>query len=171
MRLRALAGLTVIWILMWGNLSVANVLSGLLLAVLLTRFSRLPAPRVAARYSPLGCLRLLVWFLWELLVSAAQVAWQAVRPGPQPANSIIAVTLRTDSDLTLTFVALTVSAIPGSLVLEVRRSTGTLFIHVLGVSDPAGLARARRSVLTAERRVIEALGTRADRRLLRKESP
>jgi len=170
-RFRALVGLTVIWVLMWGDPSVANVLSGLLLALLVTRLSRLPVPRTRARYSPVGCLRLLLWFARELLLSACQVAWQAVRPGPQPANSIIAVTLRTDSDLTLTIVALTVCAIPGSLVLEVRRSTGTLFIHVLGVSGADGLERARRSVRTAERRVVDAIGTREDRRLLREGNP
>ncbi|MFD0657336.1 Na+/H+ antiporter subunit E [Thermocatellispora tengchongensis] len=120
---------------------------------------------------PWHCLRLFAWFVADMASSAANVAWQAVRPGPQPPNAVIAVTLRTRSDLTMTITALALCAVPGSLITEVRRSTATLYIHVLGVRAESELERVRRGVLALERRVIRALGNAEDRRLLAEEGP
>jgi multicomponent Na+:H+ antiporter subunit E len=52
--------------------------------------------------------------------------------------------------------------IPGSLVVEARRSTHTLFLHVLDVGDLAGVERFRRSVLDQEARLVRALGGHID---------
>ncbi|GAA5081694.1 Na+/H+ antiporter subunit E [Thermocatellispora tengchongensis] len=163
--------LTALWVLLWGNVSVANIVSGLVLAAGLTRLSRLPPTGGGARVSPWHCLRLFAWFVADMASSAANVAWQAVRPGPQPPNAVIAVTLRTRSDLTMTITALALCAVPGSLITEVRRSTATLYIHVLGVRAESELERVRRGVLALERRVIRALGNAEDRRLLAEEGP
>jgi multicomponent Na+:H+ antiporter subunit E len=72
---------------------------------------------------------------------------------------VIEVDLRTHSDLILTVVAEIVSLVPGSLVVEARRSTHTLFLHVLDARDQAGVDRMRRQVYRLERRVELAFGT------------
>ena len=46
---------------------------------------------------------------------------------------------------------------PGSIVVEARRSTHTLFLHVLDVRDDAGVAKMRRQVDALEGRVERAL--------------
>jgi multicomponent Na+:H+ antiporter subunit E len=166
MRVAPVVGLAVVWVLMWGNLSWANVLSGLVVAVVVTAVARLPRVGGAARISPPGCLRLLVWFAAELVVASTRVAWQAVRPGPPPVSAVIAVTLLARRDLAITLTALTISAVPGSLVVEVRRSAGTLYLHVLGVDDHHSLERTRQGVLDLEKRVIRAIGTEEERRRL-----
>ena len=56
---------------------------------------------------------------------------------------MIEVDLRTHSDFVLTVVAEMVSLVPGSLVVEARRSTHTLFLHVLDARDQAGVDDAR----------------------------
>jgi multicomponent Na+:H+ antiporter subunit E len=52
-----------------------------------------------------------------------------------------------------------VSLVPGSIVVEARRSTHTLFLHVLDAQDMGGVDRMRRQVMALERRVTRALGT------------
>ncbi|MCG5215785.1 Na+/H+ antiporter subunit E [Streptosporangium sp. KLBMP 9127] len=163
MRPAPIIGLAAIWVLMWGNLSVANVLSGVLVAVLITWLTRLPRVGGDARIAPWGCVRLLGWFLADMVISSSRVAWQAVRPGPPPVCAVIAVTLRSRSDLTMTVTALTLSAVPGSLVVEVRRSAGILYLHVLGVDREHDLEHTRLGVLALEARVIRAIGSGEER--------
>jgi multicomponent Na+:H+ antiporter subunit E len=81
---------------------------------------------------------------------------------------MIRVDLRSDSDLYQTLTTELVSLVPGSLVVEARRSTRTLYLHVLDVDTPAELPPARDSVLDAEARVIEAYGSAEDRERLRR---
>ena len=62
------------------------------------------------------------------------------------------------AQVVLTVVAEMVSLVPGSLVVEARRSTHTLFLHVLDARDQDGVERMRREVLALERRVVLAFG-------------
>ena len=73
-----------------------------------------------------------------------------------------AVNLRTPSDFVLTVVAEMTCLIPGSVVVEARRSTHTLFIHVLDVDDLEAVERFKQSVLDQEARVVRALGRHVD---------
>jgi multicomponent Na+:H+ antiporter subunit E len=74
---------------------------------------------------------------------------------------VIAVPLRTDDDLIMTHVGVTASLIPGSLVIEADRDRRILYLHVLGVSSDRDVERQRESVLRCERRIVMALGSRA----------
>jgi multicomponent Na+:H+ antiporter subunit E len=58
----------------------------------------------------------------------------------------------------MTVVAEMTCLIPGSLVIEARRSTHTLFLHVLDVGDQAGVESFRQGVLDQEARLVRALG-------------
>ena len=107
---------------------------------------------------PLRLGWLIAHFLADVVVASAQVAWITLQLHRQPRNAVIKVNLRTRSDLVLTVVAEMVSLVPGSLVVEARRSTSTLFLHVLNARDQAGVDEMRRQVLALERRVVLALG-------------
>ena len=76
---------------------------------------------------------------------------------------MIEVDLRTHSDFVLTVVAEMVSLVPGSLVVEARRSTHTLFLHVLDAQGPGGGRQdAPRRCFALERRVVLAFGAETD---------
>jgi multicomponent Na+:H+ antiporter subunit E len=159
----AVAWLTVVWMLLWDRPSVANLLSGLVLSVALPLVFPLPPVGPQLRLRPAGLAVFVLRFAVDLLHSAGPLAWQAAGGrGRAELNSVIAVSLRTRSDMILTIMAISLSATPGTLVLDVRRSDATLFLHVLGASDDAAVARARRDVLALERRTVRALGTRGD---------
>lgn len=157
-QLPLIAWLVLLWMLLWGTWSWANLLSGTLVAVLVTWLLPLPPVVEHARFRPLAVLHLVGWFLWDLLMSSVQVAWLSLRSGSARA-AVIAVQLRTDSDLLLMLIANTVNLVPGALVLDVDRTSRQLLVHVLLVRDEAEVEHQRRNVLVVEQRVVKAFGS------------
>ena len=118
----------------------------------------LPPLRMQLRIRPLWLAWLVVRFLADVVVASVDVAWKTLQFRRSPRNAVIEVDLLTRSDFVLTIVAEMVSLVPGSLVVEARRSTHTLFLHVLDVRDLAGVEQFRSRVFALERRVVLALG-------------
>jgi len=158
LQLSAVVWLTVVWVALWGDLSAANVLGGLAVALVVCLVFPLPRLRMHLQVRPLRLGWLILRFLGDVVVASAQVAWTTLQFRRRPRNAVIEVDLRTTSDIVLTVVAEMVSLVPGSLVVEARRSTHTLFLHVLEARDQAGVDRMRAQVLSLERRVVLALG-------------
>lgn len=158
-QLPLLVWLVVVWNLLWGTWSWANLLGGVVVALAVTWVLPLPPVVGGTRVRPLGLLVFLGSFLVDLVSSGAQVAWQTVRPSGIDRSAIIRVQLRTDSDLLLTILAESLTLVPGSMVLDLDRDRGILILHVLHVRDEEDVERQRASVLTQEERVVRAFGT------------
>jgi multicomponent Na+:H+ antiporter subunit E len=150
--------LAVVWVALWGDLTVANVVSGLIVATIVCLVFPLPPLQLQLHVRPLRLGWLLLRFVGDVVVASAEVAWKTVHFHRQPRNAVIEVDLRTRSDFVLTVVAEMVSLVPGSLVVEARRSTYTLFLHVLDARNAEGVDRMRRQVFALERRVVLAFG-------------
>ncbi|WP_433889580.1 Na+/H+ antiporter subunit E [Streptomyces sp. CA-111067] len=155
--------LIVVWVLLWGKVTAGNVLSGLVVGVLLCLAFPLPPLDLELRLHPAGIVRFAARFLFDLTVSGLRTVWQILSPGPLPC-AVLAVPLRSRGDLMLTATAIAISAVPGSVVLELQRATGTVFVHFMGYgTGPAATeAHARADVQRLERLVVRAFGTRAD---------
>jgi multicomponent Na+:H+ antiporter subunit E len=158
LQLPMLIWLTVVWVALWGDVSVLTVVGGFLVATIGCLVFPLPPLRLDVRIRILALLWLVLRFAADVVVSSFQVAWVVLRPSRPLRNAVVEVNLRTPSDFVLTVVAEMTCLIPGSLVVEARRSTHTLFLHVLDVGDRAGAERFRASVLAQEARVVRALG-------------
>lgn len=157
-----LVGLVVLWMMLWQEISLLSIVSGLIVATFVMRLFYLPPVELAGRFNVWYAIKYLVYFIWHLALASWQVAWLAVRPGPVPTTSIIAVRLRTRSDFILTMVALTNSLIPGSLVAEVDRFNSTLYLHVLNTPTQRELRKMRREVRTIERLLVGAVGSKSE---------
>lgn len=153
----AWAWLTVAWVVMWGNLSFANVLGGMVVGALLLAVLRMPPISIGVRPHPLRALLLLVRFLLDVVVASFHVAWLAVRPGPTPRASVITTQLHTRNELFATITAEMMSLVPGSLVIDLDPGSGLLSMHVLDVATPEQAEAFRTRVLAQERRVLAAL--------------
>ena len=156
------AWLTLVWVLLWGELSMANVVVGIGVATLVMVVFPLPPLRMRLRVRPAWLLWLIVHFLGSVVVATVQVARTTLSFGRTPRNAVIRVTLRTSSDFVLTVVAELTSLVPGSIVLEADRASSSLLIHVLDVHDAADTDRMRVATLALERRVIMAVGAEID---------
>jgi len=157
-----LLGLVITWMALWHEVSWMSLVSGVLVSIVAMRLFYLPPVELAGRFNLWWAVRYLAYFLWHLGLASAQVAWLAVRPGPPPRTGIIAMRLRTHSDFLLTMVGLTVSLIPGSLVVEVDRFGSVLYLHVLNTPTEREIERARRQTARIEELLIRAVGSRED---------
>lgn len=151
--------LTVVWVLLWGDLSVANVLGGLVVALVVGFTLRMPSVHFTGRIHLLSLLYLVAVFVRDLVVASAQVMALAFTPGRVPRSAVVAVQLRSPSDLYITLTAAVTSLVPGSIVVEAHRTTGMLYVHILDVGISGGLEKARTHVLDNEARVLRAIAS------------
>jgi multicomponent Na+:H+ antiporter subunit E len=154
--------LTLVWVALWGDLSAANLLGGLTVALVVCLVFPLPPLRMDLHVRPLRLGWLVLHFLGDVVAASVEVARVTMMFHRQPSNAVIEVDLRTRSDFVLTIVAEMVSLVPGSLVVEARRSTHTLFLHVLDARNMAGVDKMRSQVFALERRVVLAFGTETE---------
>jgi len=157
-----LLGLLLTWMLLWREFSWLSLASGVVVSIIAMRLFYLPPVILAGRFNAWWALRFLGYFLWHLAAASVQVAWLALRPGPPPRTAIIAARLRTRSDFVMTLVALTISLIPGSLVVEVDRFASTLYLHVLNTPTQREVRLMREQIARIERLLVRTLGSRAE---------
>jgi multicomponent Na+:H+ antiporter subunit E len=162
----ALGWLVLVWNLLWGEFSWANLLGGTLVGIAVLLFFPLPPVTFGGRLRPRALLVLLVTFVFELVIASVRVAAIAVRPGYRPRGAIIRVRLQVRTDLNLALTAELLSLVPGTLILEVDRDGGELYVHVLDVRRPQDLIDSRARVLAVEERLVRAVGSDAELRLL-----
>lgn len=161
------AGLVVLWMLLWGQFTWVSLVTGLALALLVSTVFYLPAVRLSGRFNPGRALLFFLRLLVDIVRASLQIAWLVVSPRYRPSNAVIAVPLRTRSDLVMTFTAEAISLVPGSIVLDIDRETATLYLHALDVHSVEQIPALKREVLATERRLILAAGSADDLRRLR----
>lgn len=154
--------LTAVWVLLWGDLSVANVAGGALVSLVVVTVFPLPPIAFTGKVHPVGLLRLVLWFARDLTVASAHVAYLAMRPGRQPMNAMIAVPLHSRGDLYLMITAELVSLVPGSLLVETSHEDFTLYLHILDTNTMEDVEHARRKAYEQEERVVLALASDAE---------
>ena len=160
-------GLVLLWMLLWGEFTWLSLLTGVVLGLLVSVAFYLPAVALSGRLNILYALAFAGRLLLDIVVASLQIAWSAVNPRYRPSNAIIAVPLRTRSDLVMTFTAEAVSLVPGSIVLDLDRETATLYLHAFNVRSQDDVPALKRSVLATERRLILAAGSADDLARLR----
>jgi multicomponent Na+:H+ antiporter subunit E len=128
-RLLTLALLVVAWCALWGAVSVANVVSGTLVAVAATMFAGVDRAAGGIRVFPL------VQFVWlvvvDLVVSTLQVAWEILTPTDYTDEAIIAVDTRIDARSHFLMLVVAITVTPGTAVVDADVDTGRFYLHVL----------------------------------------
>ena len=141
------------WVAVTGEVSVANLLEGAVLAGLLVLLLRVPLRRRFRLGKVPKALGLLLYFLKEILLSNAAVARSLLSPVSSLTPGIVAVPLDLKSDAGITVLANLITLTPGTLSLDVSPDRKTLFVHALHVEDPDAFRREVKEGF--ERRVKE----------------
>ncbi|MDD9370571.1 MAG: Na+/H+ antiporter subunit E [Acidimicrobiales bacterium] len=149
--------LVVIWLLAWGSVTWANLLSGIAVAVGIVvvvpdvrRASHLPIVR------PLPALRLVGSMLRDVVVSNVVLAGQVLSRRPQIATGVVRVPLAGCSDEVLTVIANLVAMTPGTMPIEVDQHPTVLYVHVLHLDHPD---EVRRRIWHLRDLVVRTFGT------------
>lgn len=165
-----LVWLVIVWGALWQDFSPGNLLFGALLAVLVARMFYLPPVEVSGRFNILHAVPFALRFLGRVAAASVEVMYLAAVRGPRVISSVVAVPLRSHQDLMVTATGHVISLIPGSLVVEVDRSTSTLYLHGLNVSSPEEVANLRREVRSIEADLIRIMGSREELEAIRQEA-
>lgn len=151
--------LAVMWMLLWGDPTAANLLVGFVLGFLVLWLLPMPQVGFEGRVWIPGMITLLALFVWDVLVAAVHIARYALSPKRTPHGAIIRVQLRSHSDVLLTITAQFTSLVPGSVVVEAHRMTGVVYVHVFDAEVSGGIDAAKATVLEQERRIMYALAS------------
>lgn len=155
-RLGALTLLVIVWMALWGELSLATALGGVAVGTVALFVGPRAEPGGTTRFRPLHLVRYLGFFLWELVQATTSVAWEVVTPGTGVREGVVRVPVQDLSGGVVTIIANTISLIPGTLTLEVRREPDpVLYIHVLHMQE---VEEAREEIRRVESRARAAFG-------------
>ena len=157
-RVLAVAWLTGLWVLLWRDASIPNILGGLVIGGLCVLLSPGRPGAIEHRIRPLAFLKFLGVFAVKLVEANIVLAREVVTPENHIKTGIVAVPIPGASDLVLTIVANAVSLTPGTLTLDTRlEPEPTVYVHVLHLHD---LDRARAEVVEIADLVQAALPRR-----------
>lgn len=142
MRTRSLVAIgwaTVVWVALWGTISVANLLAGAAVGIatvaLVPVTDRQETAGTRAAFRPVAALGFLGYFVRLLVVASAVVAWEVVTPRNRIHQGIIRLPLRTRSRGVATVIANAISLTPGTVTIEVADDPLTLYVHVLHLRE------------------------------------
>jgi multicomponent Na+:H+ antiporter subunit E len=145
--------LVAIWVLLWGELSVANALSGVLVAVVLGLLS--PSAPSAGRlaFHPVGIAHLVGHFVLVLVRSNLGLIPQVLGRTSELDPGVIVVRLPGASDGLLTMVANMMALTPGNMPVGATADPPEIHLHLLRMSDEPAIQE--------EARILHRLGVAA----------
>jgi multicomponent Na+:H+ antiporter subunit E len=143
-----LLGLVVIWVLAWGSLSVANVLSGLAVAGVMLWLApdTFPGVRRPASVRVGAVVRFVAYVAAQVIVSNLALSRVVLARRSRIRTGVMAVPLPELSDGLLTLVVNVMALSPGTIPLQLTREPRVLYVHVLQMDD-----------IEASRRQVERL--------------
>jgi multicomponent Na+:H+ antiporter subunit E len=150
----------VLWESLWGNFTVANLLSGVAVSIGLVLLVRLPGASLrsygAGRVRPIRTLWFLVFFVVKVVQANVSLAWEVVTPRNTIEPGILGIPIRDCSDALVTLIANAFTLTPGSLTIEVLEDPTVIYVHVLHLNDPE---KVRRDLLHLAEMAVRAFGT------------
>lgn len=149
----------IIWVMLWGEVTFANVLSGILVATLLNLAMPIP-PNSALDINFGGMVRLFGSWTIDFVKASISVSWLAIRRDDPPPTAIIKVPMRTNDDISLTTAMALINLQPGGIIVDIDKRKKTLTMHLLDASSTGKVAEQINQLTRIERRVIRAFENR-----------
>jgi multicomponent Na+:H+ antiporter subunit E len=147
--------LVALWLLAWGEISLANVLSGVVVAAaLLAAFPLERLSRERRRLRPLGVARLIGYVATQLVTSNLVMAREVLRRRPRAQPGVLAHRLERPSEEIITLMTSVIALSPGTMTVDVDRSSSVVYVHFLFLRD---VAAARAALTRLEHLAVRAL--------------
>ena len=151
--------ITIVWVFLWGEISSANILAGVLVGLVVQTLLPLPTVGYHGRIRPRWLFRLVYRFVVDLFVASFQVAFLALNRRHLPHSGVVRVRLRSSADLYVVVVSEIASLVPGSVVVEGLRQRGVVYVHILDLEGTGGVEGVRQMILDIEKRVLMAMAS------------
>ena len=152
--------LVVAWVALWREVTVANAVSGLLVAGLVVWLFP-PAQESPVGVRPLALVRFVVATAVSIVRANLVVAWEVVTPSNRINEGVVAVELASNNPVVVTLVSHAIILAPGTMVIDIDRGSEglptMLYVHVLHLRS---VERVRRDVLELEALALAAVSGR-----------
>ena len=160
MRIAArIALLTGLWLLAWGEISAANLVSGILVsAALLAAFPPASDPSARVRIRPLGLARLAGYIAVQLVTSNVVMTREILRRRSTMQPGVVAHRLQSPSEHVVTVMTGVIALSPGTMTVDVDPESTTIHVHFLFLRDEND---ARALLARLEALVVSAVSTRS----------
>lgn len=148
--------LAIIWVTVRGEVSAAQIVVGLILAIGIVGFLRKTYHQEHSFRRPVSIVLYLISFLKELTVANLQVLRIVLSPGALRIRpGIIAYQTRCKTPLGVTSLANSITLTPGTLTVDVSADASIIFVHTLNIENPDEVRAAIKRGL--EDPIIEAI--------------
>jgi multicomponent Na+:H+ antiporter subunit E len=143
--------LIVLWVALWGEVSIANIATGLIVAVALSIL--FPGSRRSKHRIRIIPATMFFFYMLRSIIAASWTVILAVLVPNQKRRhvEIFRIKLESTSTLIRAVIANTISLTPGTVIVSVDPDTSVMDIHVLGQIDPE---RFRKQINRHEQRVM-----------------
>lgn len=142
------------WAFFTGSFAAWNLLLGFAVAFL-TLWVTKPLYNDPGYFRRLRKLvTLMIYFLYELIVSSVRVVWDVITPTLHTRPGIVAVPLDARTETEIMLVANLISLTPGTLSLDISEDRQTLYVHAMFIDGDLDDLRAEIKA-GMERRVLE----------------
>ena len=144
------------WCLLMGEVTVANLVGGLLVGLFIVLALPLPAMPVEGISVSWGKLIVFAagWFV-DLLEASIRVGWLAVRPQPVPKTAILELPMRLDNEFVLSLAVTLYNLQPGGTVTDIDIANRMITVHILDARDEAQIQHEINAVAHLEASFIE----------------
>jgi multicomponent Na+:H+ antiporter subunit E len=147
--------LVILWLLAWGDISVANIVSGVAVAaLLLLAFPVRGRGDGSVGLNVGGALRLAGYVVAQLVVSNLIMTREILRRRPGGHSGVLAYRLEHPSEQVLTLMTSIISLSPGTMTVDVASDSTTVYVHFFNLGD---IEAARASLARLERLVAGAI--------------
>ncbi len=156
--------LIVAWVAFWRDVSLANIVSGVLVAGAVVWLFPPERDNARLRIRPLALLRFFGTSMISIVRANFFVAWEVVTPANQINEGVVAVELESNHPVVITLVSHAIILAPGTMVIDIDRGTEDratkLYIHVLHLRT---VEEVRKEVLQLEALALAAVSSTNDR--------
>ena len=153
----SLIWLAAMWCLLYGEVTLGNVLAGLGIGIGIQLVFPLPALPMQSVHVDLGALAALMWmFVTGLISGAVSVSWLAIRPQEPPKSAILTAPMRVNTDFAMVTGVSLYNLQPGGTVLDIDLARHEWTVHLLDASTPEKIEQGFADIADLERRLLAA---------------
>lgn len=133
--------LAFVWMFLWEDISTAQFTTGFLLGYGVLFLFRGLLPDSGYFRRTIGFLKFLGMFIYKNAEANLIVAWEVLSPTNHMSPGFLKIDPEGETALEITWLALTISLIPGTLTVDTSEDDDFIYIHGMHIFDKEELRR------------------------------
>jgi len=133
--------LALAWITLTGNFVLSNFVVGFVLGYVILWLVQNPEEPSSYFSKVREVVRLLSFFLWELIKANLRVAYDVLTPRHYMRPGVVAIPLDVETDIEITLLANLITLTPGTLSLDLSTDRRVLYVHGMHIEDVEAFRR------------------------------